>query len=79
MNRLVHLKNLARCSFTPAPINHHAQHDGGHQAEHRADRRRGAHVLLERRQQEEHRLQPFARHGEKTPSPPAPNPALYRR
>ena len=57
-------EEFGQVQLHPAPVNHHAQHDGGRQAEHRADRRRGAHVLLESRQQEEHRLQPFARHGE---------------
>ncbi len=57
-------EEFGQVQLHPAPVNHHAQHDGGHQAEHRADRRCGAHVLLKRRQQEEHRLQPFARDGE---------------
>ncbi|MNV77202.1 hypothetical protein D3C71_1706020 [compost metagenome] len=47
-----------------APVNQHAQYHRRGETQHRAQRRRIAHVLLKGRQQKEYGFQAFARDGE---------------
>ncbi len=59
------LEERAQVKTNAAPVEQETKHNRRGQPEHRAQRRPDAHVLLKSREQEEHGLQAFTRHGEK--------------